>query len=77
MGDCNSISQNSVREVEFLWVLWDGQLVTGRRPFELLTEMKVWKRKLEDHRKRKRAHLFIGKGTKKSAWSTDVGRKAE
>ena len=51
--------------------------MTGRRPFELLTEMKVWKRKLEDHRKRKRAHLFIGKGTKKSAWSADVVRKAE
>ena len=41
-------------EVEFLWVPWGGQLVTGHRPSELLTERKVWKRKLEDHRKRKR-----------------------
>ena len=42
----------------------------------LLTEMKVWKRKLEDHRERKRAHLFIGKGTKEclERWCGSQGR---
>lgn len=70
LGDCNSISQNPVREVESLWVLWDKGLVTGHTPSWF---WRCWGKR----RCGKGSWRIRGKGTKKSAWSPGVGKKSE